>query len=1111
MLGASRNASKRRDGLQELEMRKGIHHVVILALAMLLTGSAVFAQTANATLSGIVQDPQGGVIPNANITVVQNETGQIRQTASGAAGNYTIPNLPVGTYKVTVAAGGFKTTVIPSITLQVDQVAAVNVTLQVGAVSEQVSVTASAPLLNTETSSVGQVVENRSIESLALNGRQFWQLVALVPGATYTPGGDRTRTGGSSIRSSAVNVQINGTGFIYNGWLLDGVDITEYEQGGTNIQPNVDALEEFKVQSANMTAEYGHTPNVVSATMKSGTNSFHGTAFEFIRNDALDARNFFAGTKNALKRNQYGGTVGGPIKRNKVFFFTDIERSSLHQENVFNDTLPTNAMRTGDFGGFSKKITDPLTGQPFPGNIIPSSRIAPQASYFLKFMPTQAQGRFNALQTLDVYKGDVKADAQLTDKDRLSSRYSIADNLEGDPNSYPTLGTQSLHSRAQNAMLNWTRIFSSRWLNEFRFGYYRDYFLFDAVLPGTNFDQQAGVTGFEQTQLTPSFPLISLSGYTGFTGSGSNSLPKANRIRTFQYSDAVSYSSGKNDMKFGAQLYHQTHGFFNGQSQEGQFAFTTNFTGDAFGDYLLGLPNSVFRAYPLALYGNYASQWGLFYQDTYRATQKLTLNLGVRWEYNPFFYGIGGQTSAFDYPSGKVIVPMPGGKLINPTVQPEVPLLQPLFSDRVLGNEQFGLPTSIRKTGPGQWAPRVGFAYRPNDRLVLRGAYGIFDVYLDTNLTLQWAKVPPFEITQTVNNGLNSATKTPLFTWGNPFNGQPLVSANPNPGQPCAGSNMVLLSCVAPNVYSAPGSLQHTYMQQYNFAVQSQVMRNLSIEVAYVGNRSSHVQLISVPDNVPSPGPGAIQSRRPYPQWGQFYMGETNGIANYNALQAKIEKRFANGFQMLASYTYSKCLDTGSNQGGPITVSFLHQNYAPCDYDLPQFLTVSSVYELPFGKGRAYLSNGNRLVEGIFGGWEVAGIYTARSGLPFTPTISSDRANTGVGGQRPNRTASGILDSPAPTQWFDVSAFAIPAQYTYGNSGRNILRGDGLVELDVTLEKNFNITEGTRLEFRAEAFNIANHPTFSNPNSTIGSAAAGTVTSTLNAGRILQGALKFYF
>ncbi len=1079
--------------------------VLLLALIAAAAGH-VLAQSANATLSGFVRDSQGAVVPNAKVTAEQIATHQIYNTVSSGDGVYNILNLPVGEYRITTEAPGFKTAVVPATTLQTAQVASLNVTLSIGAVTDQVVVTDTVPLINTEDTSIGQVVENRSIESLALNGRQFWQLVALVPGATYTPGGQGTRTGGSSIRSSAVNVQINGTGFIYNGWMLDGVDVTEYEQGGTNVQPNVDALAEFKVLGANMPAAYGHTPNMVTATIKSGTDKFHGELFEFIRNDIADAHNYFARTsKNILKRNQFGGTLGGPIIHEKAFFFTDFEETRQSQGIVFNDIVPTDAERTGDYSSATVKPLNPLTGARFPGDKVPISR---QAAFFLPYLPTRAQANFTAPQSLIIKKGDGKIDAALSTKDHLMGRYSITDNIESDPNQFQALGQQTLASRAQNIALTEAHTFGAKWLNQASFGLYKDIFLFSAVLPGTNFVAGAGITGYEQTQLSPSFPYITLSGYSAFNGSGNGNLPKSNRIRTWQYGDTVSYSAGKHEIQLGGQLYYQRHAFFNGQAQEGQFNFTTKYSKDAFADFLLGYPSSVFRAYPLSLYGETAYQWDGFVQDTWRVRQDLTLNVGLRYERNPFFNGINGQTSGFDYSTGKIIVPENHGNLLNANAQPEIPLLLPLYRDRIEGSDSLGLPQSIRRTGPGQLAPRLGFAYKVGggERTVIRGAYGVFPVYLDTNLALQWVKVPPFEITQTVNNSVGK----PGFTFANPFNGQALISAN-TAGAICPGTNVAYATCVAPNVFSAPPQLQHTYMHQYSLAVQTQLMRNLSVEVAYVGNKTVHGQLISVPDNVPDPGPGTIQTRRAYPQWGEFFQGLTNGSASYNALQVKIEKRYSNGFQVLASYAYSKCLDNGSNQNPPIALSLLTRNYAECDYNLKHVVTISSVYTLPFGHGRSLLGNANALVNGVVGGWEVAGIYTGRSGLPYTPVLSSDVANNGTSGQWPNRSGNGSIFNPTPLHWFDTTAFSQPAQFSYGNSGRNILHSDGLVNLDVTLKKTYQIKDARALELRLEAFNVANHTTFSAPNSTIGSSSAGTVTSTLNANRILQAAAKFYF
>lgn len=1117
-------------------MRSRGMHILLATLVAAGFGISAIAQTTNATLSGVVQDAQGAVIPNASVIATQIDTGQNRSVRSSADGHYVITDLPIGNYKLTASSPGFKTLIIPSVTLQVNQSAEVNLNLAVGSNTEQVTVTEEVPLLTTDDSSVGQVVQNQSIESTPLNGRDFWQLVALVPGASYTPGGEGTITGGGSLRASVVNVQINGTGFIWNGWLMDGADITEYEQGGTNVQPNVDALSEFKVYSANMPAEFGHTPDVVSVNMKSGTNSLHGTAYEFIRNDIIDAHNYFATTsKNILKRNQFGGTVGGPIRRDKIFFFTDIEESRQSQGITFKDTVPTDAMRTGQF---AKAIKDPFDGGTFANNQIPPGLISSVAKYFLPFMPTAEQSTFNAPQGVDITKGDLKIDSQLTKSDHLLGRYSIADNQETDPNQFPALKTQSLGSRAQNLAFSETHLFGTAWLNEVRASYYRDYFLFSQILPGTNYTLNSGITGFQETEASPSFPYISLSGYSAFNGSGNGDFPKSNRIRTWEYADTVSYTKRKHEIRFGGQMWVQRHSFYNGQFQEGQFAFSTEFTGDAFGDFLLGLPATVGRSYPITLYGNQAIQWAAFVQDNYRIANNLTLNLGFRWEYDPFFRGVDSETSAFvpatrtgfnSNTVGDIIVPTDGsGNLLDPTAQPETAQLIPLFKDRIQGTAQLGLPQSIRKTGPGLYVPRIGFAWHPgtNDTTVIRGAFGMFPIFLDTNMSLQWAHVPPILIQQSISNPVPAPTfqntaATGEFYWDNPFQwvGASLVAPNPNPGSPCTGSNWpggvgpALNSCQQPAISSAPVEFNHTLMYQFSLEVQRQLMRDMSLTVGYAGNITMHNQLNTVPENVPLPGKGAVQARRPYPQWGQTGISLSDGTANYNALQVTLEKRLSSGIYALVSETWAKCMDNGSVESGPPTLILLQQNYGPCSYDIANNLTISSVYQLPFGRGRAHLNSSNAVTNALVSGWELAGVLTARTGQPFTPVLSSDVANTGISGQFPNRLASGKLSNRTPKEWFNPAAFAAPAQYSYGNSGRDILRADGLIDLDATLKRTFQLggSKERELEMRFESFNLANHPTFSAPNVTIGSSAAGTITSTLNANRIFQAAAKIYF
>ncbi len=1110
---------------------------LLLAIWTFASFSFLLAQIDTATLLGSVKDTSGAVIPGATVTIRNLGTGMTRSVVTDDTGDFTLSNLRVGRYALNVNLPGFKTVTIPDIELQVAQKARMDVVLQVGETSQEITVTESAPLLLTDSSSVGQVVDTRVVEQMPLNGRNFWQLVQLTPGASYIPGGQNFREGGSSIRSAVVNVNINGTGRIFNGWSLDGANITEFEQGGTLISPNVDALQAFKLEGANMSAEYGHTPNMVNATLKSGSNDFHGTIFEFLRNDVLDARNFFfrpaPGSnlkKDSLRRNQYGFTVGGPIRHDRTFFFADYEGTRLRQGIVFNNVVPSEAMRNGDFSELLKgprpiQIIDPLTKQPFPSNQIPANLISPQAKFFLPFMPeanlvqgTTSRAIFANRLALDVEKADLKIDEQLTHNDHLMGRYSIVDNREQDPNSFPKLGAFPLSSRAQSVALAMTHVFNPRWLNEARFGYYRSIFIFGQALAGTNFTKEAGIQGFDETNILPSFPLINIDGFAQFRGSGFDNRPKSNRIRTWQYIDNLSYTRGKHDMKMGGEWYHQTHGFIIGGGAEGKFTFRNTYSGNAFADFLLGFPDNVFRNYFQNLFGNWDDFKHFYFQDNYRATQNLTLNLGLRYEINPFFHGIRAQTTGFDFSTGKIVIP----NKLDMTAQPQIARLLPLFQDRLVRAADLGLPQTIRTSERRDFAPRVGFAWRPwgSGKWVVRAGYGIFYVYPDTNMTLQWFKAPPFQEFQTVFNDRSPAA--PTRAWADFFKGAPLGQPNPNPGKPCP-FGFVANSCDTPDIQSGLLKVHQTYMQQWNLAVQREITKNIAVDLAYVGNTTVRLQQFIDRDN-PPPGPGAIQPRRPFPQWGGMSIPEWIGNANYHAFQMKVEGRQWHGLSLLGSYSYSKCIDTGSNEGGT-AAELLRNNRGVCDFDRPQSLVASYVYSLPLGRGKHFLNALSGWADQMVGGWEISGITTFQSGLPFTATVSGDRANTGRGGQRPD-TVGSVTYPRSVDCWFYTSAnpacralasdaqdaFVMPpAQTRYGTTGRNTLRSDGLIQFDFTLMKHFRVTESRSLEFRSEFFNIFNHPTFSAPSSSTNLSNGGQVGSTLNAARIVQLALKFKF
>jgi hypothetical protein len=771
----------------------------------------------------------------------------------------------------------------------------------------------------------------------------------------------------------------------------------------------------------------------------------------------------------------------------------------------------------------AKPLVDPLNRQPFAGNVIPQSRISPQAQFFLKYLPapnTAVGATSYAALTNNLLqhqtRADIRMDHQLSATWQLMGRYSINDNDESDPNPFTTLGAFPLHSRAMSATISLTHEFSPRWMNESRVSYYRSIFLFGPTLGGTNFNQQAGVKGFDDTTSIYSFPQITLTGYATFTGSPSDQRPKSNRIRNLQYADNAAWSSGRHSVKFGAELMHQTAGFFNGSRSVGIFNFANTYTNYAFGDFLMGYPDSVTRDYFKQLNGDWANFWGFYVQDSFRATQNLTINIGMRFELNSLYNGIRGQKSAFDFSNAKLIIP----STIDPAVQPLTAQFQQLFSDRIEYTNAIGLPSSIQPFQKN-WAPRIGFAWRPfgSNKWVIRSGYGIFYNFPDSNTVNNTVATIPFIAAQTVSNDRPPAV--PTRTWADYLLGQSVVTANPTHAVCAFG--FAANSCSTPDVDTGEVNMHVTYLSEWNFAVQRQLSASNSFEVAYAGNKTTHLnQNIGIND--PLPGAGNIQNRRPYPQWGVFVYATFDENASYNALQAKFDQRLWRGATALVSFTHAKCIDGGTLQGGT-TITLLKYYRGVCDFDLPNTFAGSFDYLLPFGKGKQFLSSAHGIVNQLVNGWELAGILTLRSGQPFTPTISGDTANTGVSGQRPDVTGAPLmLNNPAC--WFFTSAntsctalasnakdtFAVPpAQLRYGTGGRNILRADGLKQVDFTVIKTFPFSETRGLEFRAEMFNILNHPTFAVPTATINTSSGGQVSSTLNAARIIQLALKLRF
>lgn len=1092
---------------------------------LLFASAGARGQVESGRIVGTVSDPNKAVIASASVTVTNVATNTSQKAVTGAQGEYVITPVDPGVYNISVAASGFQTVQRKTIEIQVGQIAREDFSLPVGESSTTIEVTGAPPLLNADSATIGQVISNRQIVDLPLNGRGFYQLAQLTPGAALLP-----PTGNSvAIRPESINGNtISGIRGSALSFLLDGVDVSEQHQGGTFIQTSIDALQEFSVQQNPYSAEFNRGGGFFNATTKSGTNQFHGDLFEFLRNDALDARNFFALQREPLKRNQFGGTVGGPLSvprvysgKDRTFFFASYEGQRLRQGIVENSVVPSAAERAGNFSASGlNRIYDPLTTTggatptrtAFPDNIIPHNRLSQQALYLNQYipLPNTSSGTFsyNPSQSIDLDQFTLRFDAQINDSNRLFARWSFDNNRESDPNSAPALGYAPLHSQAEDIAIGLTSNFGSNKVSEFRAHYLFSRIRLNAFLQGQDINGNAGVAGFDQI-LRPgsggSFPDYSWSGYSGISGSAFDQRPKGQDRKAFEPTYNFTIIKGKSTLKFGTLLrFYQWLGYDSEQyvgvwSMTGintQNPASPSGTGDGFGDWMLGYPASVQRAYPSNFFGGQNAYYQFFVQDDYRVSDRLTLNLGLRYEYTPWLSPYKNQMGTFDPSLSKPIVVSGHGSTVDLSSQYAAPVAYQYFGDLIQTTSQAGIPYNITYTDKAQFAPRVGLAYRPfGDRTIFRGGYGIF--YEPENGNRDNYNILPYKLAETA---FNTANTVPNRTLGDFFLGAPLGA-----------------STTQPTIASSPVHLPMGYDQHWSFGVQQQLSKNSVAEIGYVANHGVHLQG-SQDLNDPPPGPGAVATRRPYPVFGGITLFNSEIGDTYNSLQAKISGRLGEGLTYLAAYTWSKFLQSnpspalGGNNGYEKSIS---------QFNIPQNFAFSMTYQLPFGTGKRYMKDANRLTNGLLGGWQIQNITVLRSGLPYTPIISRDVANTGVGSQRPIQIGNPTLKHPTLTEWFNQRAFALPASYTYGTSKAFILQGDMYRQYDVSLFKSFHLTEGSSLEFRSEFFNLPNVTSFNPPslsaNSTaapsaaIDTATGAKVLSTSTNPRQIQFALKYYF
>jgi hypothetical protein len=1081
--------------------KRGRRNVVgpLLWLGVALSVPA-FGQVQTGRVVGTVRDSQAATVPRATVTLTSLATGEARNVTTSDHGDYVVTPVDPGRYRVSVALQGFQTAVVNAVEVPVGQSVRVDFELKIGALSETTEVTGGAPLLDTESGTLGQNVTNTQIVDLPLNGRSFYELARLTPGSAGLPGGGNLVRIRSNFISGTAISGVRGSQLTFQ---IDGVDVTDHHQGGSYIQTSVDALQEFKVQQSAYSAEFSQAGGMLNAATKSGSNEFHGGLFEFLRNDAFDATDFFVKPKQKLDRHQFGGTLGGPLAKGKTFFFASYEGTRENQGLPVNLTVPSAAMKRGDFSAVRNVLYDPLTGQPFPGNVIPANRLSPQAAYFAKYLPDPNVGAGNFTwspeRVLHADQFTLRLDHSLSEKHKMFLRYSFHDNRMEDPSStlgnpysaFPGLGDAHIHTRGQNIVASLTSSLTPTLLNEFRASYLPQVVDLEPFGLGTNYLQEAGIKGFEETGrpgVVGSFPDFSWSGYSAMNGSAFDQRPKTQDLKVFEFTDNVTLLRGRHIVKVGTKIRRWLPHFTDSKQYQGQWTYngfatqnpaSPTGTGDAFADFMLGMPRQVVRSFPADTFGGQATYAHFYAQDDVKVNRRLSLNLGLRYEYSPWASGYRGQVGTFDPRSTRPIIVASDTDQVDTGSQFAGPSAYALFQNQIQTSSQAGLPLQITATDKAQFGPRFGFAFKVTDKTVLRGGYGIFFEQENTDGRVNNNMVP-FRLDET---GINDLTQR--RTMADFFQGRALTtSAAPTLGPVATEAKM--------------GRNQH-----FNFGVQQELSRSTVLEVNYVGNIGSHLNG-TTNINIPSPAAGGVQARRPYPQFGNIAYFDTNQSNTYHSLQTTLVRRASRGLWYMVSYTFSKSITTvntaavGGNSGREKALSF---------FDVPHNLAISTGWELPVGHGKRFLSDASGATQALLGGWQMQAILILRSGRPFTPTISADRANTGVGGQRPNRVGSGKLDNPTVEKWFEPTAFVLPAQFTYGDSGANILREGSYRNLDFSVFKRF----GNKLEFRAECFNLTNTPSFNAPATAIDTATAGRVTSTFSTPRQIQFGLKFNF
>ncbi len=1092
---------------------------LVATLLAMIKSSRLFAQAITGDILGTVRDASGAVVPGAKVVLTQTTTGVKFMATTDTGGNYLFAQLKPNRYSLTVSKHGFQSTTVSDIDLLVGQRPRVDVVLQVGSVTETVNVNAGGiQLLDTQTSSMGQVLEDRTIVNLPLNTRNFMQLVTLAAGVSPIGSGNSPASFWTGAGSGQVTASIAGLRESDESFLVNGIETRNSRFGSVGLRPSIDAIQEFKMQTDNFSAETGRSAAVINTTLKSGSNQLHGSLFEFIRNDSLDANDFFfnlVGTRIPhYVQNDFGGSLGGPLViprvyngHQKTFWFINYEGFRSRQGLTGTALLPSRAQLGGDLADNSAgtgifpvnsaycqanpgspkcvNVIDPTTGQPFPGNVIPTNRLNPVSQKWLSFIPVPnvvvPQGllqnpifNYTASPVVrnDFNQFNITLNHSISSKDQIFGSYSYDDRPHIVPSVMPLQGVQ-YPFREQLVTLTGTHTFSPTVVNELRLGYNRNKtFLVSQAALGPNY--AADLFGFTNTSTNPFDFGVPTASIPGFNSVGSFPESIGNIDNNFQVVDNLSVVRGNHNLKAGMDYMYEP--IFNFADFAGipSLVFDGRFTHASLGDFLLGTPFQASTSVGDASQHLRTHYYAGYVQDDWRVTSSLTANLGIRYEYQQPPYDARNRTEWFDPAVAQVVTSSSGG-VRNGVVDPDY----------------------------NNFAPRVGFAYSPAflKNTAFRGSFGIFYATDNYNELDFLVLGPPYYSSQT----LNSNPVTPTLS---------LSSLFPPP---------TIGGTVTP--FSTDKRNRTPYVQEWNFDVQHTFGTNWLVDLGYIGDTGQKLpqrrnQNIARPDPT---GTIPIQQRVPYPNLSWILLAYNGGWSSYNALTARVEKRFSQGFSFLASYTWEHALDLGGTDDFSMaSCCFKVLDKGNSDYMVPQRLTLSYVYELPVGRGKHFLSGTAGFPDKLIKGWQVSGITTFSMGQFGTPVLGFDWTNLGAfSTSLPDRIGNPVPANRTYQNWVTPSAFITPGCPSFtrcangihveGNAARNSVEFPGINNWDLAIMKNTRIGERLSAQFRAEMFNAWNHAQFGPPNLSLASGQFGRIGSLLIAPREIQFALKLIF